>query len=51
MSKTIDFDFILLKVFKDNIPLLSNYFNREGEITLGKMFLFINDIDPNCFLF
>lgn len=48
-QKTIDFDFITLNVSQFNIPLVSNYFNKEGKITLGKMFLFIYNINPNYF--
>ncbi|WP_110975952.1 ThiF family adenylyltransferase [Acinetobacter sp. WCHAc060042] len=48
-QKTIDSDFIVLNISHFNIPSVSNYFNVEGEITLGKMLLFINDIHLNCF--
>jgi len=48
-QKTIDFDFIIINASKLNIPLISNYFSKEGKITLGKMFLFIYNVTPEYF--
>lgn len=48
-QKTIDFDFIIINASKLNIPLISNYFSKEGKITLGKMFLFIYNVNPEYF--
>lgn len=49
IQKKVEYDFIVLHSEKINIPLLSNYFDNEGGITLGKMFLLINSISQLIF--
>lgn len=40
-QKKIKANFIILRISSINFPLFSNFFNEEGDITLGKMLLFV----------
>lgn len=45
IQKTMERKFIIIKLSELNLPLLSKYFDENGNITIGKMFKFIHDIN------
>ncbi|MBR7740259.1 MULTISPECIES: ThiF family adenylyltransferase [Acinetobacter calcoaceticus/baumannii complex] len=49
-QKTIKSNFIILRISSINFPLMSNFFNEDGDITLGKMLLFIYKFSQRCFI-